>query len=123
PLIRFGGGHLADDFPAEQDDRPVANQAYFWKFGREQEHGRPRRRHFPEQLIDLVLGADIDAARRIEAKQGFKPVGDPSCDPNFLLVAATQSAQFGSGTRIDLQTLDGASDTLALALRMDQAPA
>ena len=69
-----------------------------------------------------MLGADIDAAGRIEAKQGLKPGGDPSCDHHFLLVAAAQTAQFGPRAGIDLQTLDGGANSSALASSTNQAP-
>ena len=102
-LIRLAGRHLSDDFAPEQDDRPVANEAYFRKLGREQQHGRPGVGHLTQQPIDLMLGADIDAAGRIEAKQGLKPGGNPSRDHHLLLVAAAQPAQFGPRAGVDLQ--------------------
>ena len=67
-------------------------------------------------LIDLMLGADIDAACRIETKQGLKPGSDPSCDHHLLLVTATQSAQFRPRTRVDLQALDGGGHAVTLAM-------
>ena len=79
-LIGLTGRHLGDDLASEQHDRPVANETYFGKLGREQEHRRPRIGHLPQQPIDLMFCADINAARRIEAKQRLKPSGDPSCD-------------------------------------------
>ena len=106
-LIRLAGRHLSDDFAPEQDDRPVANQAYFRKLGREQQHGRPRVGHLSQQPIDLMLGADIDAAGRIEAKQGLKAGGNPSRDHHLLLVAAAQPPQFGPRAGVDLQALHG----------------
>ena len=44
-LIRLTGRHLSDDLAPEQDDRPVANEAYFRKLGREQ--AAPTTRHRP----------------------------------------------------------------------------
>ena len=121
-LVRLAGRHLSDDFAAEQNQRPVANQADFRKLGREQQHRRPGVGHLAQQPIDLMLGADIDAAGRIEAKQGLKPGGDPSCDHHFLLVAAAQPAQFGPRPGVDLQPLDGGGDALALAMATNEAP-
>ena len=102
-LVRIAGRHFSDDLAPEQDDRPVANQCYFRKLGREQQHGRPRIGHLSQQPINLMLGADIDAACRIKAKQGLKPGSNPSRDHHLLLVAAAQSAQFGSRAGVDLQ--------------------
>ena len=121
-LVRLAGRHLGDDFAAEQNNRPVANQAYFWKLGREQQHGRPAVGHLAQQPIDLMLGADIDAAGWIEAEQGLKPGRDPTCDHHLLLVAAAQPAQFGPRAGVDLQPLDGGGDALALAMGANQAP-
>ena len=121
-LIRLAGRHFSDDFAAEQNNRPVANQAYFRKLGREQQHGRPGVGHLTQQPIDLMLGADIDAAGWIEAKQGLKPGRDPSRDHHLLLVAAAQPAQFGPRAGVDLQPLDGGGDALALAMGANQAP-
>ena len=109
-LISLAGRHLSDDFAAEQNNRPVANQAYFRKLGSEQQHRRACVGHLAQQPIDLVLGADIDAAGRIEAKQGLKPGGNPSRDHHLLLVAAAQPAQLGPRAGVDLQALDGGSD-------------
>ena len=69
-----------------------------------------------------MLGADIDAAGWIEAKQGLKPRRNPPGDHHLLLVAAAQPAQFGPRTGVDLQALHGGSDALALAMGANQAP-
>ena len=121
-LIRLAGRHLGDDLAAEQNDGAVADQADLRKLGGEQQHGRPGVGHLAQQAIDLMLRSDIDAARWIEAKQRLEPTGDPSRNRNFLLVAATQSAQFGSRTGVDLQPLDRGGDALALAMEPNQTP-
>ena len=69
-----------------------------------------------------MLGADVDAARRIEAKQGLEAGGEPSRDHHLLLVAAAQAAQFRLGAGVDLQPLDACCDALALGAHVDQAP-
>jgi hypothetical protein len=122
PFIGFAGRHLGDNFPPEQDDRPIANQADFRKLGRKQQYSRSSVGHLTQQPIDLMLGADIDAAGWIKAKQRLKSGGDPSRDRNFLLIAAAQSSQFRSRAGVDLQALDRRVDALALASDADQTP-
>ena len=101
-LVSLAGRHLSNDFAPEQDDRTVANQAYFRELGCEQEHGRTRIGKLSQEPIDLMLGADIDAARRIKAKQGLKAGGDPSRNDHLLLIAAAQPSQFGARAGVNL---------------------
>ncbi len=121
-LVGLAGRHLSNDFAPEQDNRPVANQRYFRQLGGEQQHGRTGVGHLAQQPIDLMLCADIDAAGRIEAQQGFKAGGNPACDHHLLLVAATQPAEFGAGAGVDLQALDGGGHAVALACGANEAP-
>ena len=111
-LVGLAGRHLSDDFAPEQDDRAVADQAYFRQLGCEQEHGRTRIGQLSQEPVDLILGADIDATRRIKAKQGLKAGGDPSRNDHLLLIAAAQPTQFGSGTGVNLQARDGGANAL-----------
>ncbi len=111
-LVGFASRHLGDDFAPEQNNRPVADHGNFRKLGREEQHGRPSVGHLAQQPINLMLGADVDAARRIEAKQGLESRRNPSCDHHLLLVAAAQSAQLRLRSGVDLQSLDSVGDAL-----------
>ena len=121
-LVGFASRHLGDDFAPEHHDRPVAHQGDFRKLGREQQHGRPGIGHLAQQPINLMLGADVDAARRIEAKQGLESRSNPSCDHHLLLVTAAQSAQLGLRSGVDLQSLDSVGNALTLRSGVDEAP-
>ena len=101
-LVSLAGWHLSNDLAPEQDDRTVANQAYFRELGCEQEHGRTRIGKLSQEPIDLVLGADVDAASRIKTKQGLEAGGNPSRDDHLLLIAAAQPSQFGARTGVNL---------------------
>ena len=46
----------------------------------------------PEQLIEFLLGADVDAARRIVEKDDARVAHQPFGDHHLLLVAAGQRA-------------------------------
>ena len=121
-LVSFASRHLGYDFAPEQNNRPVAHQGNFRKLGREQKHGRPGVGHFAQQPINLMLGADVDAARRIEAKQGLESCRNPSCNHHLLLVAAAQPAQLGLRSGVDLQSLDRAGNAISLDSGVDEAP-
>ena len=121
-LIGLTGRHLGDDLASEQDNRPVADKSNLGKLGRKQEHGRPGVGHLSQQPIDLMFGPDIDAARRIETKQGLKSRGDPPCDNHLLLIATAQSTELRSSAGVNLQPLDGGADALTLALAANEAP-
>ena len=68
-LVCFVGAHFRRDAAAEQDNRAVAGELDFRKFRREQKDGSALAGDLSQQRIDLLLGADVDAARRIETEQ------------------------------------------------------
>src|ERR1700735_5213172 len=69
-----------------------------------------------------MLGADVDAARRIEAKQGLESRRNPPCDHHLLLVTATQPAQLRLRSGVDLQSLDSVGNALTFRSSVDEAP-
>jgi hypothetical protein len=101
-LVSLASRHFGNDFAPEQDNRTVANQAYFWELGCEQEHGRARIGKLSQEPINLMLGADINAACRIKAKQGLKAGGNPSRNDHLLLIAAAQPSQLGARAGVNL---------------------
>ena len=121
-LVGLAGRHLGNDFAREQDDRAVTDQAYFRQLGCEQEHGRTRIGQLSQEPVDLMLGADIDAARRIKAKQSLKARGDPSRNDHLLLIAAAQPPQFGARAGVNLQPLDGDADALTFVFAANEPP-
>jgi len=121
-LVSLAGRHLSDDFAPEHNDHTVANQANLRQFGREQEHGRAGIGQLSQEPIDLMLGADIDAASRIEAKQGLKARGDPSRNDHLLLIAAAEPPEFRPGAGVNLQPLDGGANARPLASAANEPP-
>ena len=75
-----------------------------------------------EQLVDLALGADIDAARRLVDQQdgavGIEAAGDQA----FLLVAAAESLRIGvvRTGRADAEPAHKRADHVALARLAEQ---
>ena len=83
----------------------------------------PARREVAEQLVDLGLRPDVDAAGRVEAEERPEPTRDPARDRDLLLIAAGQAADLLLGPRVDLEPLDRPEDTLALGRHVDRSPA
>ena len=117
-------GHLVHDAPAEDDDGAVAGQLDLLQLRGVEQDGRAGRGELAQEVVDLALGADVDAARGVEAEQRLDAAGDPARDGDLLLVAAREPADLALGARVDLQALDGARRTRARSRRhVDGAPA
>ena len=74
------------------------------------------------ERIDLLLGADVDAARRIEAEQGLEPGRDPAGDDDLLHVAAAEASHFRGGAGVDLQFPHRRVDPASLLAHRNGAP-
>src|SRR4029078_12473462 len=79
-------------------------------------------RELAQERVDLALGADVDAARRVEAEHRADAAGDPACDRHLLLVAAGQAPDLTLGTGVDLEPFDGAPDPPSLGASVDRTP-
>ncbi len=91
--------------PAEDHDRPVAGKLDLLELGGVEQDGRAVGGEVAQELVDLMLGADVDAAGRVEAEERPDAAGDPAGDRHLLLIAAGQSSDLGGGARVDLQLL------------------
>ena len=80
------GGHSA---LVEHHD-PIAKMDQFGRVGAEQDDGFALRRHCAQRKVDLALGLDVDAARRIIQKQDRRLERQPFRQRDLLLVAAGQ---------------------------------
>ena len=60
----------------------------FGDLGRMEQHRAASRRIFLDQRIDLMLGADVDAARGIKQQQDSALREQPFGDRDLLLIAA-----------------------------------
>ena len=86
------------------------------------QHGGPGLRQVAQQDVDLLLRADVDPARRVEAQHRPDAPGDPPCDRDLLLVPAGEPADLACGARVDLQPPDCVVDHPTLAAEVDQPP-
>ena len=73
-------GNFRDDAAAAEDQRAVADALDLLEIRRDQEDGQPRLQRLLEQMIDLRLGADIDADGRLLEDEQARP-SPPSSGP------------------------------------------
>src|SRR5690606_40757927 len=66
----------------------VAHAEQLGQFGRDHQDAFALIDQFVDQLIDLVLGADVDASGRLVEDEQFRPGEDPLAENDLLLVAA-----------------------------------
>ncbi len=88
----------------------------------DQQNRRPSRGQLAHEAMNLLLGADIDSARRFRQQQDLRLLWQPFGDRDFLLISAAQAQHplFG-GTHLDLQLGDQRIDQRPLAAPVDQA--
>src|SRR5690606_25703190 len=84
------GGQFAGDPALRHDDDPVAHAEHLGQITGDHEHRGARGRQFVDQLVDLDLRADVDAARRLVEDQHLGVRQQPLADDDLLLVAAGQ---------------------------------
>ena len=101
---------LGGDPPGIEDEHAVAEMDELGDLGRMEQDRAARLGESAHQQIELVLGADIDAAGRVEQKQDAALGQQPFGDRDLLLVAAGE----GAGPRperaaVDLDAVEGAS--------------
>ena len=122
-LVGVLDGDLGDDPSAEDHDRPVAGELDLLELRGVEQDRRARRRELAQELVDLALGADVDAARRVEAEHRPDAAGDPARDRHLLLVAARQAADLAPAARVSIWSCSiGAVDPSLLGACVDRAP-
>ena len=77
-LVRVRHVDLGDDAAAEDDDRPVADELDLLQLGGVEQDRGAGLGEVAEQHVDLALGADVDAARRVEAEHRLHAARRPS---------------------------------------------
>ena len=75
--------------PALRDDHdPVREQQQLRQLRAHHHDRQPLARQRAHQVVDLLLGADVDAAGRLVEQEHPRPGGQPLADDHLLLVAA-----------------------------------
>ena len=90
-------------------------KGYFGQLGGEQQDRRSARGQFAHERVDLMLRADVDATRGVEAEQCLEAVREPSRDHHLLLIAAAEPPQFRFRARVDPELAHRRRHAFALA--------
>ena len=77
-----------DDRAAAEDMQPVAEVVDLGKIGGDQDDAGAGLEQAGEDFVDLDLGADIDADRRLVEDEELGAMVEPFADDDLLLVAA-----------------------------------
>ena len=98
---------LGDEPPLAHDEHAVAHAEHFRQFARDHQDGDARAGELAHQAVDLGLGADVDAARRLVEDEELRIVGEPLAEHDLLLVAAGEApGDLLDRTRLDAEALD-----------------
>ena len=120
----LGARELRDDAALAHDQHAVAHAEHFGQFAGDHQDGDALRGEFAHQPMDLRLGADVDAARRLVEDQQLRLVGEPFAEHDLLLVAAGKPARdLLERTRPDVELLDAVVGEPALGGAVDEAEA
>ena len=82
--------NFRDDAPAAEHQRAVADALDLLEIGRDQEHRHALLQRQLQQVIDLRLGADVDADRRLLQDEQLDLRLHPAGDDDLLLIAAAE---------------------------------
>src|SRR4051812_4001452 len=76
-----------------------------------------------DELVDVVLRADVDTARDVVEEQDLRVGEEPAAEQHLLLVAARERAHLlhGRAGALDLEALERPPDGAALAARVEDA--
>ena len=114
---------LGHDPSAVEHGGAVAHQRDLAQLAREHHHRGALVGEVADQVVHLVLGADVDATGRVEQQHHAQTRCEPAGDRDLLLVAAGQASHLRRGACVDGQPADRLVDTCPLRPRVDRAPA
>ena len=83
---------LGDAAPFAQHEDPIRAFEHFLEFGGNHQHAEPVLGELLDDALDLRLGADVDAARRLVEDQQLRVHREPAREQHLLLVAAGELA-------------------------------
>ena len=94
--MRSCGGFFAaensGDAAVAQHENAIRAAQQLREFRAHQDDSLPRGRKPIENFVDVLLGADVDAARRVIQEQNVRIGQQPTREQHFLLIAAAQGA-------------------------------
>src|SRR3984957_2579506 len=92
-LCRLGAGDLPCDASLAHRHNAIRHRQNFRQLRRNDDDRDAGLRHVDEEIVDLHLGADVDAARRFVDNQDFWPERQPARQHDLLLIAARELAR------------------------------
>src|SRR5882757_3047951 len=111
----FRAGKFSGDTSVVHDVEPVRKRQHFRQFGRDHDHGGTGLHQPLHELVDLELGADVDADTRLVEQEDGQIAGQRAAEHHFLAVAAGQRARGALDVRRpELQPLHDGRDRCAL---------
>ena len=114
--------HLADDAEAVHDQDAVGERDHLRHVAGDEDDRDAAGGDLADQLVEVGLGLDVDADRRLVDDQDVGIGGEPLGDRHLLLVAAGEVAdRLAERRRADLEPLDEGLDGAGLRTRRDQA--
>src|SRR5215216_1076289 len=114
-------GKLPDHRAALEHDDAVGERQHRLRLGGEHDDGESLGAEIPDDVDDVVLGADIHAAGRLAQHQQPRRIAQPLCQRHLLLIAAGEHAELDiDGRGPDPQLLDLPGRDRALACRLEQ---
>ena len=87
-LLRGTGRQLAGEAAVAHDEDPVGHADHLRQLAGDHEDRDALLRQHPHQLVDRVLRAHVDAARRLVHQHDLGLGGEPAGEHDLLLVAA-----------------------------------
>ena len=84
---------VAGDPALAHDQDAVGDAQDFGQLGGDDDHRAALGGEPFDQRVDLGLGADVDAARRLVEQEDARAGGDPAADDRLLLVAAARTGR------------------------------
>ena len=91
-FAQLSRSRLAGDPPLAHHQHAVGEPQDLGQLGGDHDDGAALGGQLLDQGVDLGLGADVDAARRLVEQQDLRTRGDPAADDRLLLVAAGEAA-------------------------------
>ena len=115
---------IGDGAPVAQHEDPIGAFDDLLELRGNHQHAEALVGEFLDERLDLGLGADVDAARRLVEDEQLGVGAQPARQQHLLLVAAGQLADLLLGARgLDRQARDEPVDDRALARLVDDAGA
>ena len=115
-------GQLGDDAATVEHGGAVAHEADLAQLAGEHQHGGALVGERADEVVHLVLGSDVDAARRVEQQHHAQATGEPAGDRHLLLVAAGQPAHLARRPGVDRQSADRLVDPRPFLGGTDRSP-